>query len=245
MAFSIRHGGRISEVSRYMKTLIAPILSTCLAFSYQVHSARAQAPAGQEAQDRSAVKCAPDSPERRGEEGCTILANRPLQGPVPRTVYWHIDRFNSLDDANRGAGPNGVATEAHGGVWLMTVEGRGKEHHGGRHVAWIGPFTLPAARDYTMNVRSSLLKQGASTPVHRHSGPEVFYIVVGEQCLETERTGHRIVAGKSLILPTDMIHRGRVQTASMRGALTLVLHDSERPASLDLLDPPPLIPCKS
>ena len=31
------------------------------------------------------------------------------------------DRFNSLEDAKKAAGPNGVA---HGGVWLMTVEGQ-------------------------------------------------------------------------------------------------------------------------
>jgi hypothetical protein len=29
-------------------------------------------------------------------------------------------------------------------VWLMTVEGKTKDHHGGRHVALIGPLTLPA-----------------------------------------------------------------------------------------------------
>jgi hypothetical protein len=54
---------------------------------------------GQRTQDRSTVKCAEDSPERRGEEGCTILANRPVAGTLPRAVYWHIDRFDSLEDA--------------------------------------------------------------------------------------------------------------------------------------------------
>ena len=217
---------------------------TLIGVSVQVADVQAQVLSSQNVQDRSAVKCSQDSPERRGEEGCTILADRPLSGPVPRTVYWHIDRFNSLDDAKKAAGPNGVAAEAHGSAWLMTVEGKSKEHHGARHIARIGPLPLPDAKEYTMNVRSTLLKKGASTPVHRHSGPEVFYIVIGEQCLETEKIGHRIVAGKSLILPTDMVHRGRVQTAAMRGALTLVLHDSQRPASFDLPDPPPLTPCR-
>src|SRR5687768_4199729 len=88
--------------------------------------------------DRSAVKCYEDSPERRGEEGCTILATQPIAGSIGRTVYWHIDRFESLDAARKEAGPSGVATEAHGGIWLMTVEGKTKNHHGGRHVALIG-----------------------------------------------------------------------------------------------------------
>jgi quercetin dioxygenase-like cupin family protein len=198
----------------------------------------------QSTQNRSSIKCAEDSPERRGEEGCTILASRPIVGSMKGQVFWHIDRFNSLEDAKKAAGPNSVAAEAHGGVWLMTAEDKTKTHHGGRHVAWIGPLVLPAAEGYTMRVASSLLKQGASTPVHTHSGPEAWYIVVGEQCLETEKSAHRLKAGKYFVLPADQIHRGRVQSAEMRGALALVLHDSKRPASHDLTDPPPLVQCK-
>jgi quercetin dioxygenase-like cupin family protein len=199
---------------------------------------------GQNTQDRSAIKCLEDSPERRGEEGCTILANRPLSGTLARTVYWHIDRFKSLDDAKKAAGPNGVAAEAHGNVWLMTVEGKTKDHHGGRHVALIGPLILPAAESYTMRVASSLLKHGASTPVHIHSGPEVWYIVRGEQCLETQNAARRLKAGQFFVLGTDQIHRGRVQSATLRGAVALVLYDSKRPVSRDLNeDPPRLTPC--
>ena len=68
------------------------------------------------------VRCIEDSPERRGKEGCTILATKPLGGPVTRPVYWHIDRFDSLEAAEKAAGVNGVAAEAHGSAWLMTVE---------------------------------------------------------------------------------------------------------------------------
>ena len=152
----------------------------------------------------------------------------------------------SLEDAKKAAGPNGVAAEAHNGVWLMTVEGKTKGHHGGRHVALIGPLNLPAAEGYTMRVASSLLKHGASTPVHTHSGPEAWFIVVGDQCLETEKSAHRLKAGKSFVLATDQIHRGRVQSAEMRGALALVLHDSKRPASHDLTesDAPLLTACR-
>jgi quercetin dioxygenase-like cupin family protein len=197
------------------------------------------APGGQ----RLGVKCTEDSPERRGEEGCTILASRPLAGSFSRPIYWHLDQFDSLDAATRAAGPDGVAAEAHGAVWLMTVEAQTEEHRGGRHVAWIGPFELPAADRYTMRVQSSLLLPGASTPVHTHSGPEVFYIVDGEQCLETQEVGHRLSAGQSHILPAGVIHRGRVTQAGGRRALALILHDAARPASNDLTDHPPLVPC--
>ena len=177
---------------------------------------------------RPPVKCTEDSPERRGEEGCTILASRPLLGSVTKPLYWHIDRFDSLEAAKKAAGPDGVAAEAHGSVWLMTVEAQTEEHHGGRHVAWIGPLALPAADRYTMRVQSSLLLPGATTPVHTHSGPEVFYIVDGEQCLETQEVGHRLGAGQSLVLPADVIHRGRV-TAARRTA-GLGAHSARRRA---------------
>ena len=227
-----------------MRNLVSSIFMTCLLLLSLVQYGNGQEPADKNVQDRSGVKCFPDSPERRGDEGCTILASKPMSGPVPPEVYWHIDRFDSLDAAKKAAGPNGLAAEAHGGIWLMTVEGKSEDHNGGRHVALIGPLTLPATKGYKIEVRSTLLKDGASTPVHTHSGPEVFYIVTGEQCLETEKTGNRIRAGESFIVPADQLHRGRVQNVALRGALVLVLHDDQRPASHDPANPPPLVPCK-
>ena len=91
-----------------------------------------------------------------------------------------------------------------------------------------------------------MLKEGASSPVHINSGPAVWYIVVGEQCVETQKAAHSFKAGKFFILAADQIHRVRVQSADMRGALVLVVHDSKRPASRDPTgsDAPLLIACR-
>jgi quercetin dioxygenase-like cupin family protein len=196
------------------------------------------------AADRVPVKCVADSPERKGEEGCSILASRPLASSTVKPLYWHIDRFDSLEAAKKAAGPDGVAAEAHGSVWLMTVEHQTEEHRGGSHIAAIGPLPLPAADRYTMKVQSTLLNPGSATPVHSHSGPEVWYIVTGEQCLETQQTSHRLIAGQSFVLPSDRIHRGRITAAVPRGALALVLHDAARPASSDFMTPQSLSGCK-
>ena len=51
--------------------------------------------------ERPPVKCTEDSPERRGQEGCTVLANRPLAGSLTTPVYWHLDRFDSLEAAKK------------------------------------------------------------------------------------------------------------------------------------------------
>lgn len=196
------------------------------------------------AADRPPVKCAADSPERRGEEGCSILESRPLVSSTAKPLYWHIDRFDSLDAAKNAAGPDGVAAEAHGSVWLMTIEHQTKEHHGGSHIASIGPLPLPAADRYTMKVQSTLLNPGSETPVHSHSGPEVWYIVTGEQCLETQQRSYRLIAGQSFVLSSDLIHRGRITATVPRGALALVLHDAARPPSNDVTPPPALSACK-
>jgi len=196
------------------------------------------------AEERPSVRCIENSPERRGEEGCSILAERPLVGPMNKPTYWHIDRFDSLEAATKAAGPDGVPAAAHGSVWLMTVEPRTEEHRGGRHVAWIGPLTVPAARGHTMRVLSSLLRPGGSTPVHTHSGPEVFYIAAGEQCLETPEIGRRLTAGQSHVLPTGVVHRGRVTGSSDRRSVALILYDSAQPASHEVVDAPALVACQ-
>jgi quercetin dioxygenase-like cupin family protein len=196
------------------------------------------------AAQRPPVKCVENSPERRGDEGCTILASSQLAKPTLAPVYWHIDRFDSLEEAQRAAGADGVAAEAHGRFWLMTVEQNVDGHHGGKHVAAIGPLALPAGSRYSMRVQSSLLRPEATTPVHIHSGPEVFYIVSGEQCLETIDVGHRLPAEDSFVLPAGAVHRGRVTGPRVRRALSLVLHDPSHRTSYDWDNSPPLTACR-
>jgi len=199
---------------------------------------------GKIAEQRPSVRCMENSPERRGEEGCSILANRPLVGPMPKTVYWHIDRFDSIETAMKAAGSNGVAAEAHGSFWLMTVEVNGEDHHGGHHIAWIGPLMLSAPDSFSMRVQSSLLRPGSTTPIHTHSGPEVFFIVDGEQCIEMTDGSQRLGDGQSYVVSGGVVHRGRVIGSIARRALALILYDAAYSASSDVDKPPLLFLCK-
>jgi quercetin dioxygenase-like cupin family protein len=193
---------------------------------------------------RPSVKCMENSPERRGKEGCTILTDRPLAGPLTKNVYWHIDRFESLEAALEVAGPNSVATEAHGSFWLLTVETRAENHRAGHHVAQLGPLDLAPAGGHKMRVLSSLLAPGSTTPIHTHSGPEVFHIVDGEQCIEMSEAGRHLIAGQSYVVPGSSVHRGRVIGAKARRALALILYDAAYPASHDLDPATPVVSCK-
>jgi quercetin dioxygenase-like cupin family protein len=195
------------------------------------------------AAERLPVRCLEDSPERRGEEGCTVLATKPLAGSITKPLFWHLDHFDSLENATRAAGPNAVTAGAHGFVWLMTIEAQPEGHHGGRHVATIGPLELPAAGRYSMRVLSPQLEPGGTTPAHAHPGPEVVSIVDGEQCMETPEVSRRLGPGQSYVVPAGVTHRGRVVGSGARRALGLNLYDAARSASHDLENPQPLAPC--
>jgi hypothetical protein len=84
--------------------------------------------------------CVQNSPERRGEIGCSIIENKPLPDNLKQSLSWHIDGFDSAESARKAAGPASVAFDAVGTSWLMTVESQTSDHHGGRHVAQEGPL---------------------------------------------------------------------------------------------------------
>jgi hypothetical protein len=83
----------------------------------------------------AAPTCVENSPERRGELGCSIIENKLLPNGLKGPLFWHIDRFDSAERARTAVGPGSVAFEAAGTSWLMTIESQTSNHHGGRHVA--------------------------------------------------------------------------------------------------------------
>src|SRR3989440_12777568 len=66
--------------------------------------------------------CVENSPERRGEIGCSIIENKPLPGNLKEPLFWHIDRFGTGERARAAVVPASIAFEAHGAWWLMALE---------------------------------------------------------------------------------------------------------------------------
>src|SRR4029078_13351328 len=73
--------------------------------------------------------CVENSPERRGEIGCSLVEHKLLPPDLKTPLVWHIDRFTSAADAQAAVGPTGVAFAAHGVAWLMTIETAATDHH--------------------------------------------------------------------------------------------------------------------
>ncbi|RXH57305.1 hypothetical protein GRAN_0615 [Granulicella sibirica] len=119
--------------------------------------------------------------------------------------------------------------DALGKVWLLTVGDKQQLTSMGRRVTQIGPLPVKPGEDYTAQYRESIMRPGAVSRTHLHSGPEVFYTETGETCLETpsgmqvSRKGHDVVVPEGE--PMELTATG----PDNRTGLVLVLHSSSKP----------------
>jgi quercetin dioxygenase-like cupin family protein len=92
-------------------------------------------------------------------------------------------------------------------------------------VAVLGPFRLEPGKNYTARYMEAVFPEGMRAAIHRHVGPEAFYVLSGTQCLETPQgititkagEGHVIEAGAPMALSSV--------GAELRRSVVLVLHD--------------------
>jgi len=174
--------------------------------------------------------CVENSPERRGEIGCSIVENKPLPNNLKEPVFWHIDRFESEVRAKAAVAPASIAFSAHGAWWLMSIESEAAEdHHGGEHVTRVKLSPLPEAPNYSMLVISAYIPVGMTSRVHLHSGVEAFYTVDGEQCLETAEQAFKMRKGDTLVVPTGVTMRLVATGAKPRRAFAVIVYDSSKP----------------
>jgi quercetin dioxygenase-like cupin family protein len=190
--------------------------------------------------------CAPNSPERRGAVGCTIVETKALPDGLREPLFWHIDRFASLERARSAVGPASVAFDAASASWLMTIESQTSDHHGGEHVTQVGPLQLPSATKYAMQAFSVAWTPGLYSLVHHHSGVEAFYVIDGEQCLQTPTEASRMGPGDTAALPAGVVMRVMATGTTMRRALAVLVHDAAQPPTMRMDEgkAPQLASCK-
>src|SRR5437867_2599729 len=169
--------------------------------------------------------CVENSPERRGEIGCTIIEDKVLPDGLKEPLFWHIDRFDSAELARTAVGPTSVAFEAAGASWLMTIEPQTSDHHGGQHVTQVGPLPLPRAPRYSMQVLSTVFSPGMYSLVHHHSGVEAVYVREGQACFETPTRAYTLRKGETLAIPADTPMRAVVTGSTLRHVLAVIVHD--------------------
>jgi quercetin dioxygenase-like cupin family protein len=173
--------------------------------------------------------CIPAS-ERAGRQfGCFILAAQPI-GKLDHPTFWHVETFPTRAAAEKAKDARGAVLEAFDKVWLLTIADADWRSKGGTHVAEIGPIATQPGLDYTAKFMEATFRPGMKSRIHRHSGPEAWYTLSGETCLETpdgSMTGR--AGGPPVIVPFGPPMELTATGTETRRALVLILHDSTQP----------------
>jgi quercetin dioxygenase-like cupin family protein len=172
--------------------------------------------------------CLPAS-ERKTEIGCWILASEPV-GQLPQhAVFWHLDTFSTLAQAEKAKESRGTVVQALGKIWLLTIAENDWRPKGGERVAQIGPLEVDGDVKYNAQYMEAIMNPGMKTRVHRHPGPEAWYTEGGETCLETPHGKQIGRKGVQVIVPGGQPMRLSVSGTEQRRSLVLVLHDASQP----------------
>ena len=196
-------------------------------------------------QEAFAQICKPVS-ERTGELGCWITAKATL-GELPQApIFWHLDTYATRAEAETAKGPRGTVVESLGKVWLLTIDVAGWRPSGGARVAEIGPLPVNPDAKYSAQYMEAIFSPGMTAPAHRHSGPEAWYTLTGETCLETPE-GKMIgrAGGAHVIVPGGPPMHLTATGTETRRALVLILYDSTQPPTTPAHDWTPKGLCRS
>ena len=222
--------GPTKQMSGYRRALAVAICSlTVLAFC----------------QRASAQICKPVS-QRTSEVGCWIVAHEPMGRLTAPQAFWHLDTYPSRAAADAAKGPRGIIVESLGKIWLLTIESKDWRPSSGNRIAEIGPLAVIAGESYSAQYMEAIFNPGMTAPAHVHSGPEAWYTLAGETCLETPQGKQIGRAGSDYVIvpggpPMHLTATGTEQ----RRALVLILHDSSKPATTPVHDWSPKGLCKS
>jgi len=182
-------------------------------------------------------RCKPVS-ERTHEIGCWILADESMGQLTKAQVFWHLDTYPTPSAAQADKGPQGIVVESFGKVWLMTIsDEKWRSAHGNR-VAEIGPLPIVAGDMYSAQLMEADFTPGMTAAAHIHSGPEAWYALGGETCLETSDGRVQIgrAGGPPVIVPMGLAMHLTATGTEQRRSIVLILHQSSKPATTMIHD---------
>jgi len=184
--------------------------------------------------------------QRTSDTGCYLTATLALPELPSAPIYWHVFSYPSRAVADSvPLRPASIVVESLGASWLFAIGDAAWQASVGQRVARVGPLPVTTGARYTARFMEAVFPpgQGLQTSVHRHSGPEAWFVVSGAQCLRTPETttvlrkgeGGFVAAGPPMML-TGL-------GPDIRRALVLVLHDSEKPWMTVATDWLPTVSC--
>ena len=149
--------------------------------------------------------CAPAAMAQTGSVGTAgagtlsvkALTEKKVDKLPPGPLFWRVENFPTLAEAQAAAGPMSLAAESSGKAWLFTLGPAGGSSSNGKKVVEIGPVPDVSASQYLLRVNEASGPPGSITPVHSHPGAEAAYVLAGEQSFRTPHGLKKIAAGEA------------------------------------------------
>jgi hypothetical protein len=113
-------------------------------------------------------------------------------------LYWRVENFATLAQAQSAASPMSLAAEVDGKVWMFTLGAQGGSTPGGTKVAEVGPVATVTATEYLMRISRAGGPPGATAAVHSHPGSEAYYVLAGRLGVRTPSNVAYADAGQPL-----------------------------------------------
>jgi hypothetical protein len=174
------------------------------------------------------------------------LAQKKIKQLPPGPLFWRVEIFPTLADAQAAVGPDGwnpasvryetttsLIAEVDGKVYVVTLGAKGASTPGGNKVAEVGPVPEITAPEYLLRLNHGYGPPGAATPVHSHPGSESFYVITGQLGQKTPQGIANIDAGETMDghpadTPMQVFNSGTTDLS----ALIMFVVDATKPFSV-------------
>src|SRR5260370_23523660 len=178
---------------------------------------------------------------KSSDTGCQLLAKMKVSPFPDAPLFWHLNKFPTRKAAEAAKIQNSLVVKAEGQSWLFSFGSKSAAPKPGELVASVGPLELVSNRLSKANLYEivaylAVMPSGTYTRVHVHPGPEAWYVLSGEQCLETPAGVMKAGRGESMFAPPMTPMRLSNNGPSIRRALFIVIHDANQPWTIPTND---------
>jgi mannose-6-phosphate isomerase-like protein (cupin superfamily) len=161
------------------------------------------------------------------------LAEKKVSELPAGVLFWRIENVDTKPHAEALAGAYSLVVENDGKVWLFTLAT--KDSPGSPdavRVADVGPISPIHASHYLLRINDASGPPGSATSVHSHPGSEAYFVLSGEQTIQTvDATMHvhsgQTEAGQGAERPMQVSSSG---TSNLH-ALVMFVVDADKPFS--------------
>lgn len=160
------------------------------------------------------------------------LAEKKVADLPPGPLFWRIENFADLTQAQAAAGPWSLVAQSAGKIWLFTLGSQGGTTPGATKVTELGPIPRIVAAQYLLRINEASGSPGSITPVHTHPGSEAFFVLSGEQSVRGPHGVMHVTAGQAEVgsgadIPMQVSNNGSTDVH----ALVMFVLDATRPFS--------------